>query len=95
MVGPEFYFRSIIVVKSVCSSRFTKHVLWISERDFWRKWRHLACSMDIILSKCDVLDAEWLLQRNVTIVMDTSATSSSQSLMTQSVCVIGNPSEAG
>ena len=52
------------------------------------------CTMDIILSKFTVLEAEWLLRQAVTIVRDISATSSSHSLMIQSVCMIRNPSEA-
>ena len=42
-----------------------------------RRWCHLACSMDIMLSKFTVLEAGWLLRRAVTIVRDTFATSSS------------------
>ena len=45
------------------------------------KCRHLACSMDIILSKFAVLEAGS--------GMASSATSSSQSKMTQSVCMMG------
>ena len=40
-----------------------------------------------------VLEAERLLRRAVTIVRETSATSSSQNLMVQSGCIIGNLSE--
>ena len=47
------------------------------------------------VSKFAVMEAEWLLRRAVTIVRDTSATSSSHILMIQSVRMIGNPSEAG
>ena len=43
----------------------------------------------MIVSKFDVLEAEWLLLRDVTIVRDTSAASSPQRL------TIGNPNEAG
>ena len=50
--------------------------------------------MDIIVSKFVVLEAEWLLRRAVTIVMDTSAPSSPQTSMIQNVCMIGNPNEA-
>ena len=48
-----------------------------------------------LASRYAVLEAARFLPRAVTIVRDTSATSSSQSLMIQSVCIIGNPSEAG
>ena len=47
-----------------------------------RKLCRQACSMDIILSKYAVLES--LLRRAVTIVRDTSTTSSSQSLKIQS-----------
>ena len=50
--------------------------------------------MNIILTKFTMLEAEWLLRRAVTIVRDTSVTSSSESLIIQSVCMIGNPSES-
>ena len=50
--------------------------------------------LEHLASRYAVLEAEWLLPRAVTIVRNTSATSSSQSLMKQSVCIIGNPNEA-
>ena len=86
MVGPEFYFRNFFLDKAAPQT-----VLWTSKSDFCRKWHHPACSIHVILSKNAVL--EWLLRRPVTIVRDTRATSSSQSLMIQRVCMTGNLSE--
>ena len=51
-----------------------------ADRRDWR-WPHLACSMDLIVSKFALLEAEFLLRRSVTIVRDTSAINSSRSLM--------------
>ena len=45
------------------------------------------------VAKFAVLETEWPLQLVVSIVGDTSATGYSQSLVIQSVCMIGNPSE--
>ena len=88
--GRNFYFRSINVVFCVFFARggSTKRVLaqltlpreTLSVRRRDRSWHHLASYMDIILSKLAVLEAEWLLPCTVTIVRETSATSSSQSL---------------
>ena len=87
--------------KKIALSGSTKHVLaqlTLPQQGFVGKaLRHsrrvagselapLVGSMDIILSKFALLEVECLLRRAVTIVRDTSATSSSQSMI-QSVCV--------
>ena len=48
---------------------------------------HLACSIDEIISKFALLEAEFLLWRAVTIIRDTSAINSSRRLMIKSRCI--------
>ena len=69
----------------------------VSRRD--QRWPHLACSMDAIVSKFALLEAEFLLRRSVTIVRGTSVINYSRTTFddTEYVyqCMIGSPSEAG
>ena len=59
----------------------------VGQRRRDRRWPHLACSIDVIVSKFALLEAEFLLRRAVTIVRDTSVINSSRSLMIQSMCI--------
>ena len=63
---------------------------------FFRKWRHLAYVMLwTYVFKSMYAVWEWLLRLPVTIVRDSSATSSSQIVMIKSVCMTWNLSETG
>ena len=97
MVGPEILFAiyQCFFFEGFCAKWLHKAVskptihasakLCRSRRD--GRWPHLACSMDVIVSKFALLEAEFLLGRPVTIVRDTSAIDSARSWMIQSMCI--------
>ena len=53
------------------------------------------CSINVIVPKFALLEAEFLLRRAVTIVRDTSAINSSRSLMIQSMCMVETRAKPG
>ena len=96
MVGPEIlfliyqccFFARSGSMKRVLAQLTYKYLSEAASVSRWDgRWLHLACSMDVIVLKFALLEAEFLLLRAVTIVRDTSAINSSRSLMIQSRCI--------